>query len=171
MQALFLLFVVVPLLELVLLIHVGRVIGFESTILLVIVTGLAGATLARMQGLHVLREIEREIDRGRLPKNALLQGLLVLLGAAFLLTPGILTDAAGLLLMLPEARRRLLPVIARFFRRYLNAQTFHVEYPPGWDMRNPRPSREVREVEVREVDEENDPGTDEPRTTDTEDSL
>jgi UPF0716 protein FxsA len=160
MPVVFVLFVLIPLLELLLLIRVGGVIGAGPTVLLVIVTGLVGASLARMQGFRVLRDIERDLERGRLPTGSLLQGLLVLVGAAFLLTPGILTDAAGLLLMVPEARRRLAPLLGRWFRRYQNARTFRVEYPPGWDARGPRAPREVREVEVREVAEEPAPRRD-----------
>lgn len=100
-----LLFVVVPLLELILLIQVGQVVGLPATILLVLATGVAGAALARREGLRTLTALQGELGRGALPGQSLLDGLAVLVGGAFLLTPGILTDVAGFLLLLPPSRR------------------------------------------------------------------
>lgn len=100
-----LLFVVVPLLELILLIQVGQVVGLPATILLVLATGVAGAALARREGLRTLTALQGELARGALPGQSLLDGLAVLVGGAFLLTPGILTDVAGFLLLLPPSRR------------------------------------------------------------------
>lgn len=100
-----LLFVVVPLLELALLIQVGQWVGLPATILLVLSTGVAGAALARREGLRTLSALQGELARGALPGQSLLDGLAVLVGGAFLLTPGILTDAAGFLLLLPPSRR------------------------------------------------------------------
>ncbi|HSM60789.1 MAG TPA: FxsA family protein, partial [Longimicrobiales bacterium] len=100
-----LLFVVVPILELVLLIQIGRMVGLLPTLALVLTTGLAGAALARAEGLRVLWAFRSEMASGRLPGQALLDGFSVLLGGAFLLTPGVLTDLAGLALLVPASRR------------------------------------------------------------------
>lgn len=100
-----LLFVVVPILELVLLIQIGRIVGLLPTLALVLTTGLAGAVLARAEGLRVLWAFRSEMASGRLPGQALLDGFSVLLGGAFLLTPGVLTDLAGLALLVPASRR------------------------------------------------------------------
>ncbi len=99
------LFILVPAVELALLIEIGRRVGLLPTLLLILSTGALGAILARLQGLSTLRTIQTELSQGRLPAAALLDGLLILVAAAFLLTPGILTDCFGFLLLVPAARR------------------------------------------------------------------
>lgn len=101
---LLLLFTVVPLVELYLLITIGRMIGVGPTIAIVLGTGILGAWLARWQGLAVLRRVREEMAAGRLPTDALIDGLLILVAAAVLLTPGLLTDTAGFLLLVPASR-------------------------------------------------------------------
>lgn len=105
LSRLILIFVAVPLLDLALLLWVGQRIGLGPTVALVIVTGLAGAALARRQGLRAYMAVQRELAGGRLPGRALLDGLSILTGGALLLTPGILTDALGFGLILPKSRR------------------------------------------------------------------
>ena len=115
---LLLLFTVVPLVELFLLVKLGTVVGVGPTIGLVIFTGVLGAWLARQQGLGVLRRLRVELAEGRLPAGALIDGLLILVAGAVLLTPGLLTDALGFVLLVPPTRavvRRI--VAARFARR------------------------------------------------------
>jgi len=101
---LLLLFTVVPLIELFLLIKIGGVIGVVPTIAIVIGTGVLGAGLARWQGLAVLRRINDDMTAGRLPTDALIDGLLILVAAALLLTPGLLTDTVGFVLLVPASR-------------------------------------------------------------------
>lgn len=102
-----LLFVIVPILELVLLIQVGQWVGPLPTIALVVFTGLTGAWLARAEGMRVFFQFQREMASGRIPGQAMLDGISVLVGGAFLLTPGILTDVAGFSLLFPPSRRWL----------------------------------------------------------------
>lgn len=99
------LLVIIPLVELYLLILVGRYLGAANTILLVVGTGLAGMVLARQQGSMVLRELHRHLNEGRMPGNQLLDGVLVLAGGLLLLTPGLITDTAGFVCLLPTSRR------------------------------------------------------------------
>lgn len=102
-----LLFVTVPLLELYLLLLVGRLIGFWPTVAVTLLTGVIGGTLAKREGLLVYRQWRRALDELRPPETGIIEGLLVLVGGALLLTPGVLTDIAGLLLMFRPTRRRL----------------------------------------------------------------
>ncbi|MFV2007085.1 MAG: FxsA family protein [Longimicrobiales bacterium] len=102
-----LLFIVVPILELVLLIQLGQVVGLLPTLALVITTGVVGAGLARIEGLKALWALQSELAQGRIPAQAIMDGLAILLGGAFLLTPGILTDILGFLLLLPPSRRAI----------------------------------------------------------------
>ncbi len=114
---LLLLFTVVPLVELFLLIELGRYVGPLPTIGLVLFTGALGAWLARNQGLAVLNRVRREFGAGRLPTDALLDGMLVLVAGAVLLTPGLLTDLAGFSLLWPTGRRFVRHRIAAWLRR------------------------------------------------------
>jgi UPF0716 protein FxsA len=122
-----LLFVVVPLLELALLIWIGQVVGLLPTILLVFSTGVLGAVLARREGLRTLSDLQGELAQGRLPGQALMDGLSVLVGGAFLLTPGILTDVTGFLLLLPPTRRWLQRRVRRRLERAVEEGTIRVE--------------------------------------------
>ncbi len=112
-----LLFIGVPLAELALLIEVGRRVGIVATIALVIVTGALGAALARHQGLGVLRDVRSQLSAGQVPASALVDGLIILIAAALLITPGILTDTVGFLCLVPAIRRGLKAVLWRRLQR------------------------------------------------------
>ena len=116
---LLLLFTIVPLVELFLLVKLGTVVGVGPTVALVIFTGVLGAWLARQQGLGVLRRLSEDLAEGRLPAEALIDGLLILIAGAVLLTPGLLTDALGFLLLVPQSRAVVRKeAVARFKRRF-----------------------------------------------------
>lgn len=121
-----LLFVIVPILELVLLIQLGRVVGLWPTLALVLVTGVTGAALARLEGMRVLFQFRRELAAGRIPGQAVLDGISVLVGGAFLLTPGLLTDIAGFALLLPVSRRWIQGRVRRSMERAVAAGTIRV---------------------------------------------
>jgi UPF0716 protein FxsA len=107
MGKLLLLFIVVPAVELILLIKLGGLIGILPTIAIIVVTGALGATLARWQGLGVLRDVQNELAGGGLPAGALIDGVLILIAAALLLTPGFLTDVVGFACLVPGFRTLL----------------------------------------------------------------
>ncbi len=110
---LLLLFTVVPALELILLIQLGRHVGFWPTAALVLGTGIVGAWLARREGVKVLRAVNTEMAEGRMPTDHLLDGLLILIAGAVLLTPGLLTDAAGFVLLVPPGRRLIRAAVSK----------------------------------------------------------
>ncbi len=99
-----LLFTIIPLLELFLLIEVGRVIGTVPTIFIVGGTGFFGVLLARMQGMYTIYRFRSELSRGVLPAEEMFNGACVLVGSAFLLTPGLITDVLGFALLIPHTR-------------------------------------------------------------------
>ena len=105
MGKLLLLFILVPAVELALLIELGQHIGTLATLALIAGTGALGAFLARLQGLGVLRQMQIELAGGRLPASSIVDGVIILLAAALLVTPGILTDALGFLCLVPGFRR------------------------------------------------------------------
>lgn len=97
-------FIVMPVLELAVLIRVHEHIGLANTIALVIVTGVAGATLARIQGWMVVQQIRRDLAGGRMPAPRLMDGVMILIAGILLITPGLITDTLGFLLLLPPVR-------------------------------------------------------------------
>ena len=132
MGRLFLLFTVVPLIELYLLIAIGRLLGPAPTIALVLLTGALGAWFARLEGARVIRRWQEAMARQQLPKDGVIDGLLIFLGGVLLITPGILTDIAGLSMVVPPTRR----VIAGAVRRWVEHQiaTGRVQvYAPGYN--------------------------------------
>jgi UPF0716 protein FxsA len=104
---LFLLFAIVPVIEVWLIIKVGRVIGPLPTVAILLAISLAGAWLARSQGFRVIAAIRDELAAGRLPAAHILDGAFVLAGGILLLTPGFFTDLVGLVLLFPPSRRVL----------------------------------------------------------------
>ena len=104
MIRLLLLFTIVPLVEITLLIEVGRRIEVGPTIALVIATGVLGAWLARREGLRTLRHIQTDLAAGQLPADRMIDALLILVAGVVLITPGIITDCIGFLLLIPPAR-------------------------------------------------------------------
>lgn len=104
---LILLFTIIPAVELVVLIKVGTYIGALNTVALIIVTGVAGAFLARMQGLVTLYRIQSNLDRGIMPTAEMFDGVLILIGGVLLLTPGFITDTVGFMLLIPLTRSLL----------------------------------------------------------------
>lgn len=101
------LFLVVPIVEIYLLIQVGTVIGALPTILLVVATAVIGAYLLRQQGLSTLARFQKNMSNGVMPAREMLEGVLLLIGGALLMTPGFFTDTMGFLCLIPFTRRYL----------------------------------------------------------------
>ena len=117
-----LVFLAVPFVELVVLLAVGRELGVLNTIAVLLVVSFVGAWLVRREGLGVVRAVERRLRAGEMPGRELVDGLLVLLAGALLLTPGFVTDAVGVLLLLPPVRAVVRAALRRRFERRLGAQ-------------------------------------------------
>lgn len=101
---LFLLFTCIPLAELFLLLQIGSIIGAVNTILLVIITGVLGAYLAQQEGIRTLERIRTLMAQGEMPGEPLIDALLILVAGFVLITPGILTDLLGFLMLVPATR-------------------------------------------------------------------
>lgn len=100
-------FILVPIAEIAVFIEAGKIIGLGWTLALVVATAIAGTWLLRRQGLQVLAQTQARLNRGELPVGEMFTGLCLLVAGALLLTPGFLTDAAGLLLFVPPLRDAL----------------------------------------------------------------
>ena len=109
---LFLLFTLTTTIELFLLIEIGKLMGLASTLGLILFTGFVGAWLAKREGLRTLATIRTELAQGKMPGDSLMDGLAILIAGAVLLTPGVLTDAAGFFLLFPPTRA-ILKAIAK----------------------------------------------------------
>jgi len=117
LKALFLVFLLVPLIEIYFLIQVGGIIGPIPTVFLVVFTAVLGAQLLRFQGLSALRRVQASMARGEMPAMELLEGVVMLVGGALLLTPGFFTDALGFMCLIPPLRKKMIQwAIGRFFR-------------------------------------------------------
>jgi len=143
---LLLLFTLVPLVELALLIWIGQYTGLGFTIALVLLTGIVGAALARYEGLRCWRRVHQEMAAGRLPGDPLLDGLMILIAGALLVTPGILTDLLGFALLTPPLRRLLKNRIKRRIQARLETFSAMQNWPPG------EPDAHDRIIDVRVTD-------------------
>ncbi|MEE4362504.1 MAG: FxsA family protein [Desulfotignum sp.] len=112
---LFLCFTLIPVVELYLLIKVGTIIGGFNTILLVILTGFAGAWLAKMEGMHTMLKVRMNLQQGITPAEELLDAVIILVAGVVLITPGLITDFFGLMLLWPVTRNYFKRMLRRKF--------------------------------------------------------
>lgn len=126
---LFLLFTVVPIVEITLLVKIGSQVGVIPTLLLVIGTGIAGAWLARWQGVRVLARIQHRLARGQMPNDELIDGALVLVAGVLLVTPGVLTDVMGLVLLIPPCRSVVKRLVAAWARKHVQVRVHSTAWP------------------------------------------
>jgi UPF0716 protein FxsA len=101
---LFLAFTLIPFCEIYLLIKIGNYLGAFNTILIVIVTGFLGAYLAKLQGIKTMMRVRESLNRGELPAEEMLDALLIFVAGIVLLTPGFITDVAGIGILVPNTR-------------------------------------------------------------------
>lgn len=127
------LFVLVPVAELALLIRLGEIIGLWPTLGLIVVTGIVGSALARQQGFSTLRRLQQRMGRGEMPGLELIDGVIILVAGAFLLTPGVLTDVVGFAGLLPFTRPAVRKWLIHKFKKRENAsfRVFWTEYGSG----------------------------------------
>jgi UPF0716 protein FxsA len=105
---LFILFLAIPLLEIYLLIKVGAIIGAFFTVFMVVFTAMLGAWLLRIQGFSTLKRVRNTVSQGGIPALEMLEGAVLLVAGALLLTPGFFTDALGFVCLVPALRRTLI---------------------------------------------------------------
>ena len=148
---LLILFIVVPLVELAFLDWLSDRTSLWATVLIVLVTGFAGAALARRQGLETWRRIHRELATGQTPAADLLDGVLILLAGAVLITPGLITDACGFALLIPAIRQHLRRWITAWFRARTFARFQQLGTPLEVDVDDFDPT-DVREDVIVDVD-------------------
>jgi UPF0716 protein FxsA len=123
---LILIFIVVPLIEILLLIEIGSRIGAFNTILVIVLTAILGGSMMRQQGFTIMRNIQRDLSQGLMPTEELINGALVLVGGIVLLTPGFFTDAVGFILLIPATRGFIRKKIQLLIRRKIESGDIHI---------------------------------------------
>jgi len=106
-KALLLVFIIIPIIEIALLIQVSEIIGGWSTIALVVITAFIGAKLVKQQGTDALKNVQTQMAQGQMPAQDLFSGLCVIIAGVLLVTPGIVTDIFGFLLLTPLVRNKM----------------------------------------------------------------
>jgi len=154
MLRLALLFIVWPILELYVLIQIGRATGAWTTIGIVLLTGLAGAALAKHEGLRTYHRIRSELAAGRIPGDQLVDALLILIAGVLLITPGLISDMVGLAMLIPQARQVVRETLKRRFRaRFTFTHFGHSGHRrPDGPTDDDIVDVEVREIERRQLD-------------------
>jgi UPF0716 protein FxsA len=128
---LLLLFTLVPIAELWLLLVISDKTSWQFTVLLVLVTGIVGASLARWQGWQTLAKIQQQAARGESPAGGLLDGMMILIAGTLLITPGILTDVVGFTLLFPPARQLLKHRLYAWIKAHMVVQHSSAQFPPN----------------------------------------
>ena len=107
------LFLVIPILEIYILLKVGDIVGAFPTVILVVLTAVIGAGLLRQQGLSTLARLQQNIGQGKLPAQEIIEGVLLAVGGALLMTPGFVTDTIGFLCLIPFSRKFIAQAIMK----------------------------------------------------------
>ncbi len=132
------LFVLLPAIELALLVQVDNLIGFWPTIGLILATGFVGSLLARREGLSVWRRLNQRMNQGGLPGKELIDGVIILVAGALLITPGVLTDVIGFLGLLPPTRALIRTLVLKRIERAVKKGTITMGgFPQGGPWTSP----------------------------------
>ncbi len=151
LKILLILFVLVPIIELTILFKLGNWLGWLPTLALVFGAGLAGAAIARVQGLRAAMQMRQQLAHGVMPAATVVDGLLIAVAGGLLILPGFISDLAGIALLFPWTRA----VVRRGLVRWLQ-QHFHIQQIGGAEGGEPRPRGDqiidARVIETRVVD-------------------
>ncbi|MCL6415970.1 FxsA family protein [Aestuariirhabdus sp. Z084] len=133
MRILFLLFIIVPIVEMLVLIKVGEVIGAWYTVGLVLLTAVIGINLLRQQGLSTLMRANQRMNSGEMPAQEIVEGFLLAVGGALLLTPGFVTDTFGFVCLIAPLRRAMVGKLIASGRFFVGGQSTRFGARPGFD--------------------------------------
>ena len=144
----FLFFIVIPLLEVMLFITIGKYIGLWNTIIIIIITGIIGAILVKSQGITILNKALEEIKSNKIPILSIFEGIAILIAGAFLLTPGFLTDTLGCILLIPKTRNLIISYITTHLKKRTVYKEKSTYYPDEEDKKN-----KIFEGDYEEIDD------------------
>jgi len=140
-------FIIVPIVEIYLLIEVGRFIGALWTVFLVVLTAVIGIKLLKFQGTSILMRAQDKMQTGQAPAQEMLEGIGLVLAGAFLLTPGFFTDSVGFLLLIPQTRAWLMAMV---INKLMTAGRFSQQGGSSGFQRGPSPSSDEADLDVIE---------------------
>ena len=144
----FLFFIVIPLIEVMLFITIGKYIGLWNTIIIIIITGIIGAILVKSQGITILNKALEEIKSNKIPIFSIFEGIAILIAGAFLLTPGFLTDTLGCILLIPKIRNLIISYITTHLKKRTVYKEKSTNYPDEEDKKN-----KIFEGDYEEIDD------------------
>ena len=144
----FLFFIVIPLIEVMLFITIGKYIGLWNTIIIIIITGIIGAILVKSQGITILNKALGEIKSNKIPIFSIFEGIAILIAGAFLLTPGFLTDTLGCILLIPKTRNLIISYITTHLKKRTVYKEKSTYYPDEEDKKN-----KIFEGDYEEIDD------------------
>ncbi|MBO2536913.1 FxsA family protein [Rummeliibacillus suwonensis] len=117
MRKFLMLLIAVPIVEIAVVLLSGKLIGAIPTLLLIVGTGVLGVYLAKTKGLNAFQQLKREIEKGRAPGDAIIDGVLTFIGSIVLILPGFISDIIGILLVIPITRKLFKPAIYYWLRK------------------------------------------------------
>ncbi|MBW2712633.1 MAG: FxsA family protein [Deltaproteobacteria bacterium] len=158
MAKLVLLFTIVPALELYLLFQLSELLGFAETFLIVIATGVLGAALAKQEGLRLLTQWHEATLAGRMPEEGVISGALLLVGGVLLVTPGVMTDFLGLLLLFSQTRLAIAALVRRAIDKKIRSGEIFVNMQGGGFETGPSPFEQMMRDQMSQ-DSRNEPMT------------
>lgn len=122
------LFLVTPAVELALLLKVGQLIGFWETVGIIVLTGVAGSYLAKREGLSAWQRLNKSLAQGGLPGTELLDGVIILVAGALLITPGVLTDVVGFMGLIPPSRALIRKLVMRRVKKKMEDGSLNMQF-------------------------------------------
>ena len=122
------LFLIMPVVELALLVQVDKLIGFWPTIGIILFTGILGSYLAKREGLAVWQRFNQRMNTGELPGTELLDGVIILIAGALLITPGVVTDFVGFTGLFPPTRRLIRKIAMRYVNRAMRRGNLQMSF-------------------------------------------
>ncbi len=124
---LFLLFAVIPVIELAILIKIGSYFGVFNTVVIVILTAMIGAYMVRLEGISVLTRLQNNMQQGIFPADELIGGAMILVAGALLLTPGFFTDILGFLMVFPLSRNFITKYVKQYIEKKVSPNDIHID--------------------------------------------
>lgn len=128
MRYIFLLFIIIPIIEITLLINVGQMIGIVYTIGLVLLSAFIGVNMLRIQSLSTLMKAQERMNQGEIPGKEMAEGIVLAVGGALLVTPGFVTDVVGFCCLIPWTRVAIVHFLSQRFHVIASRQTVHTRY-------------------------------------------
>jgi len=124
---LLILMIIIPVLELYLLIEIGQYIGVFATVGIIILTGTIGAYLVKDQGFKVINKIQMDMSQNIMPGDSLIQGIIILAGGIFLITPGFITDIIGFIFLIPAGRQIVKKYLLAWIKNKINSKNIYYQ--------------------------------------------